>query len=261
MSINKRKPEPENELATHAKRSTAAVDFSGIRLPVEDLMAVLRADAGLQPADWDRLQDLHGQYDAGTLSRRDFVDNMAAIIGSTNKLFTMVKMALSKSASVAALGADAILPLRRIALQRMSSTTSSASSSSTPGGHEVASILGPNRPPSSSRTRSGPGVASPSTPAIHTLVHSFHCDDDDCDRPKCRELKLVLKRMEAHVGTCPAWRTPLGVPVKECKTCRLWKTLTRTVDTRNRAAQPQAAQPQAAQPQEVRSSSPASTLQ
>ena len=137
MSINpnKRKPEPENELATHAKRSTAAADFSGIRLPVEDLMAVLRADAGLQPADWDRLQDLHGQYDAGTLSRRDFVDNMAAIIGSTNKLFTMVKMALSKSASVAALGADAILPLRRIALQRMSSTTSSASSSSTPGGH------------------------------------------------------------------------------------------------------------------------------
>jgi hypothetical protein len=57
---------------------------------------------------------------------------------------------------------------------------------------------------------------------------SFHCTDDECERPKCRELKLVLERMQDHTEQCPAMRTPLGAPVKDCKTCRLYKALTRT---------------------------------
>jgi len=194
---------------------------------------------------------MRAEYDAGTIDRRGLVDGFSEVVGGTMKLFALVKLALSKNADVAAMPSPApVLPLR-IALQRMSSTTSSVSSASTPGGAEVSSILGPNRGYSRDRQVS---TSEPSSPDIRMLVHSFHCNDDECTKPKCRELKLILQRMESHVEQCPASRTPLGPLSKECKTCRLWKTLTRT---RNGSVSAGAT---SAPPQQRRSSPLAPTL-
>ena len=244
-SLNPNKRKAEFEAGVLPKRSSGT-ELPNLRLNVENLMHEICADeelnAKLSQDDWDQLAELRSAYEAGTLDRRTLVDDMSNIVGGTMKLFRMVQTALSKSQCVN--GANQAVPLAptlplRAALQRVSSIASSASSASTPGGAEVASILCPSRPASSHA--SSTARSTPTSPDIHALVHSFHCDDDECAKPKCSELKRVLTRMEGHVRQCPASRTPLGAPLsKECKTCRLWKALARTRNG-SASAQPQGA--------------------
>ena len=237
-SLSGAKRRAEEEPAARAvKRATSAIGLSD-RLPVESLVDTIRADAAMQrqlsDEDWEDLDRIRAQYESGEVDKRALVDGLSAIVGGTTKLFGMLKVALCRSSSCGRAeppphaSPAPVLPLR-VALQRVSSMASSTSSASTPGGAEVTSFLGPRaRSFPAGRGRVPTAPPPPSSPAVHTLVHSFHCTDDECERPKCRELKLVLERMQDHTEQCPAMRTPLGAPVKDCKTCRLYKALTRT---------------------------------
>ena len=55
-------------------------------------------------------------------------------------------------------------------------------------------------------------------PALHVVIHAFHCRDAACERARCPEAKVVLQWLAAHSQTCAAG--PDG-----CKVCSLWRVL------------------------------------
>lgn len=63
---------------------------------------------------------------------------------------------------------------------------------------------------------------------VEMLIHGFHCEDENCAKRECADVKQVLRRMELHVAQCPQG------PGSDCKVCKLWMALNCSTVARSR---------------------------